>query len=502
MTYNAAASISPQTFRLACFAIVLLAFVLRIWGLGDPSLWFDEAVYVLNSSGSLADTISETRHNNSSPVFLPLVLFALNQTVGLSEFTARFPSVIASTGAVIVMLLLPRAGVDRRVALGAGFLLALGQMQIMYAQEVREYAFSILISAMLVWSVLFALNKRRYAPLAIVAAITPWVSYGPAFVVLAALSAFGLIWLMDRKKVSLPGVALCGVSFFASAALAYQLFARHQLGTSQQWYLIEHYLGASGMNPVSWLAQNTAGVFLASMPGLLCVIVAPLLISVFLITHVRKPIDVVAQPSIVLAIILTLGMVAAGVIEVYPFGSPRHSVFFGPVFTLATASAFFALLDARAKSVQKMAMIGAGLFVAVSASFALSGVLPFANAHPTLQKVANVRVYGEYEDNRALVKWAREHGALRLYGSPGAVPGLNFYGADLDYFAAPRELYQKPELLAQDILRFSEGEPVAFVMANIGDGEAVQLRAALTAKGATVTEVFEATRVVGFVVNP
>ncbi len=493
--------ISDAAYRNAVLIILSAAAVLRFWDLGGPSLWFDEVVYAVNSRGNFSDVISLTRSNNSSPVLLPLLLNLIERTVGLNEFTARLPSTLFGIASVFVMTRLKDVGVGKVVALTSAALLAVGQMQIIYAQEVREYGLSILMSALLLWSMFRVLHTGRALALLIVLAITPWASYGPCFGGLAVLTTLGILRVMKRTGLPYWKIALAGAVFLASAAASYFAIAQYQLGTAHQWYLFEHYFKLSGLGLPEWLVTNSGGILLSSVPGLLAVVVLPVVMVIFLGRYLTKPFTLLDHPGIVVAIVLIGGMILAGLLELYPYGSPRHSVFTGPFLCLMFAIGLNGFIMSLAPVRRVPVAAGLGGVVALSSLLTILAIPIAPGLHPALAKVGKLEIYGEYEDNRALMEFARSHPDKFLYGTPGASPAHIYYGADLDMVIPGRDLIGNHDAMARDIIAQSGKRPTVIVMSNLIDGHAEALKASLEAYGARVIETFTAKRVEGFIVE-
>lgn len=504
MDSKASFGIDVALYQKLAIGILALTVVLRVWNLTGTSLWYDEAVYLLNSQGTFSEVVENTQLRNSSPLGLPLLLWLIDGMFGLNALSARLPSVIFGVGAVGLMLALPRVGISRVTALVAAGLLAVGQLQIMYAQEVREYALSILASAAILWAFLNAVNNDRWRTLIGLAVLTPWLSYGACFAILAAIVSLIAMSLFKTMKPRWPAIGILAAAFLISALTVYFVVAQHQLYTGEVWYFAEHYLGQSGMNPMVWLVVNMAGIFLASLPGLIAVIAAPILLIVYLSRFLRSPLDIFSHPVIVITTVLAGGLVMAGVIEVYPFGSPRHSVFFGPFLCLGIAIAGIDILTQRSADQRSRFASGFLAIAAISAIVSLSAIPLGKGLHPALDKVAEINVYGEFEDNRGLFDWARgqaEQGRP-LYGGPSSTPVAEIYGDGLTLAGKNFSLIQKPEAQAEDILRFADGRTIAVLINAPVPGDVEGVIAALRAKGLTVSEDFTAERTHGLVVEP
>lgn len=489
----------------AAISILILfgATVLRFWNLGGTSLWYDEAVYILNSQADLGQVIENTRYKNSSPVFLPVLLWLLN-SLGLGgEFAMRLPSVLAGIGSVLVLLCLPRVGVRKEVALTAAALLALGQMQVLYAQEVREYSFSILVAALALWAYFAALNTKTLRPLVLVALVTPWIAYSACFAVLAVLVALGGLKLFQKTEISWGALGAAFASFVVSIVLAYALFAQHQLYTADVPYFAEHYLGQSGMNPVIWLIVNTGGILLASLPGLPSVLIVPGLLLIWAAPFALKPLSSLDKPALVALGVLIGGLIMAGILGIYPYGSPRHSVFVAPFLCLLAGEAICDLVGSLGRDLQRIVGGLIAALIAASASIAFLELPLFNGLHPALDKAGDVSVYGEFEDNRALYAWARVQAdqGLALYGSAGARPSQPFYGSELTLDFAPFETIGAPDVFAEKILERLEDESIAIIVSAFGAGEVEGIVAALEKRGANVSVEISRPRAAGLLVS-
>ncbi|MCS7054863.1 MAG: hypothetical protein NZM18_01615 [Thermoflexales bacterium] len=140
---------------LACLSIVLGAFVIRIWALGEQSLWFDEGWSWHLARMPLADMALTTARDRSPPLYYA-VLHAWIQLAGRSEFAMRFVSAAADTATVALVMVFTRAllrglsvvpsanrapGVLGAPApLMAGAIYAVCPFAVWYAQEARMYA--------------------------------------------------------------------------------------------------------------------------------------------------------------------------------------------------------------------------------------------------------------------------------------------------------------------------------------------------------------------------
>ena len=137
-------------FLVAALFLLVIGAALRVYHLGDRSLWFDEALTANTSRGTLTHMLEETRARCSAPIVHPYILY-LVQKVSSGPVAVRVPSVLASLLAMLVMLAMVRAKVSCSAALFSAAILTVSASQVRYAQEVREYSLTVLLAASLIY---------------------------------------------------------------------------------------------------------------------------------------------------------------------------------------------------------------------------------------------------------------------------------------------------------------------------------------------------------------
>ncbi|GAB5458026.1 MAG: hypothetical protein Hens3KO_10560 [Henriciella sp.] len=149
-------------YKLAFIAILGLSALLRLWNIGGPSLWMDEAVAVALSQLPLEAILFE-RIDNHPPLLFLIEHFWL-KIVPDSEW-ARVPFAVAGIATVGVIMGLMRDQASRRAALIAGLLLALTTGHIYYSQEARMYTLLVLGLALAMWGAIGIAQPARLKPL-------------------------------------------------------------------------------------------------------------------------------------------------------------------------------------------------------------------------------------------------------------------------------------------------------------------------------------------------
>lgn len=138
--------------------ILLLGFGLRIYKLGERSLWFDESGFIFLKSGSLLESIryifNFTKFTKGRfPDTIAYDIFVLFWSeFAKNEFMLRLSSVIFGTFSILLIYYLGKSFFGRKAGLMSAFLLAVSPFHIYYSQEFRMYS---LISLLTLFTVYF-----------------------------------------------------------------------------------------------------------------------------------------------------------------------------------------------------------------------------------------------------------------------------------------------------------------------------------------------------------
>lgn len=153
--------ITGRNYPLVAAAILLLAFALRAWNLGDASLWADEASTAKWANTSFDDFL-ENRALPRGEIQLPLHIASLHLFPSSNELLLRFPSVMASmAGIATFMLLVRQIDTGRSMALWAGLILATNPLHVWLSRAARPYAYFFTGVVLVSFFFLLLLNGRR-----------------------------------------------------------------------------------------------------------------------------------------------------------------------------------------------------------------------------------------------------------------------------------------------------------------------------------------------------
>ncbi len=137
--------------------IVLCGSLLRFAGLGNESIWLDEATSILIARMDLPSVVVWT----AADIHPPLYYFALHFWLGFgeSEFAVRALSAMFGVWTIAIVYALARELFDSDVGLLSALLLALSPMHIWYSQEARMYAMVAAWSLLASYSLVLALRS-------------------------------------------------------------------------------------------------------------------------------------------------------------------------------------------------------------------------------------------------------------------------------------------------------------------------------------------------------
>lgn len=162
--------------------IILVGTFLRVHDLGTESFWTDEAMTFQEiTAGSLAEGISILANKEGIPPGYTVFLYYWGQLFGHSEFSLRFPSVIAGMAAVVFTFLLGRLLFSEKVALIAALLSSTAMLQIVYSQEARLYSiYGLLVLASVYFFILAFVKggtRKTWWAYIITTVLALWVNY-------------------------------------------------------------------------------------------------------------------------------------------------------------------------------------------------------------------------------------------------------------------------------------------------------------------------------------
>lgn len=143
--------------------ILFIGLFLRVYDLGNESIWLDEGFSIRYANLNLSQIIS-LRDNGLPPLYYIILHWWIN-LFGDSEFSIRFLSVIFGFLAIFMMYKIGNQIFDKDVGMLSSLLLGLSVFHIHYSQEARTYSLSVLLTLLSMYFFMKLLKKRSHIAL-------------------------------------------------------------------------------------------------------------------------------------------------------------------------------------------------------------------------------------------------------------------------------------------------------------------------------------------------
>jgi hypothetical protein len=183
----------PPHSTLIVAMLTLAGAALRLYGLGNRSLWVDELLAAqTNQLPSLWQVLATTPLDHMP---LDLVLSWLFRFAGDSESALRLPSVFAGTLLVPATYLLARRTFDTATAVIASLLVAISPFAVWYSQEVSPYSLLLLFVTLQAWLAQRAAERARLSDWLLLSLVTSLSLYTHYVAALASIAVYSWIAL-------------------------------------------------------------------------------------------------------------------------------------------------------------------------------------------------------------------------------------------------------------------------------------------------------------------
>ncbi|MEE8389905.1 MAG: glycosyltransferase family 39 protein [Anaerolineae bacterium] len=181
----------------------LVAFGLRVWGLADHNIWWDEGLATWAARLPVRDILHWTARDVHPPLYF-LLLRSWWLLVGDGEFVLRFPSALVGVLGVSVIYGLGCSLRGRKVGLLAALFLTLSRFAVSWSQEMRMYIWATTLTAGALWATVRLWRSRgedRRAWIAYVLTVAGglWSLFLMISVPLITNLAFPLVWLRQGR---------------------------------------------------------------------------------------------------------------------------------------------------------------------------------------------------------------------------------------------------------------------------------------------------------------
>lgn len=212
---------SPSASRtevVVLLAILALALVLRLVGIGSRDFWQDEILTLLKTEIIGLVWLKGELISNHPPLFATLLWIWRVLGLGPTEATARLLPVLLGVGGVGAMYLVASRLFDRTTGLIAAFILAISPFHLHHSQELKDYVlvpFTCMLAAYFLYDATETNRRRSWVGYAITAALACYSDYfaGPFLV---AVNVWFLCWLPGRLDRLWPWLIanVCGALLF------------------------------------------------------------------------------------------------------------------------------------------------------------------------------------------------------------------------------------------------------------------------------------------------
>jgi hypothetical protein len=397
--------------------------------LQQRSLWLDEARLALNiASRSFPRLALPLDYDQSAPLVFLWAAKLATVVAGLSELSLRFVPLVASIGALLLMYPVAVRFLSPSGALWATAFLAFAPMQVYYANELKQYSLELLVTlaltlAALRWSEAPTPPRRRW--LSALVLLSPWASAPSVFIVLPLLVSL-LLTPSSRRRDSAV-IAGLGTGWLASSVFAYVVLYQ---AASRNSYL-KHFWDPAFLRPGQFAFFHTTALslremfwglfaghpltaFLTRFEQVMTSIGAALfallvLLGILVVTRAGK------WPVVAVLVGPLAGLLAASVLEIYPFAL-RLLLFAAPsLYILAVTGLESGLARVSARRRRLATRAAAGLTLLVPVYLSLEDA-----------------VSGNYvQQIRSLVAEYQRMGAPEpIYVYAGSIPAWVFYTTD------------------------------------------------------------------------
>ncbi|MGC9467809.1 MAG: glycosyltransferase family 39 protein [Anaerolineae bacterium] len=145
--------------RWILIPLLLLAFGLRVWGLAEHNIWWDEGIGVWLARMPVSESVRWTAGDVHPPLYYVL-LHGWRSFVGEGEFALRLLSALFSLLTVPLIYRLGQTLGGYSVGFLSALLLTLSRFSIWWAQEIRMYALAAMFATGALWAAVWFLKER------------------------------------------------------------------------------------------------------------------------------------------------------------------------------------------------------------------------------------------------------------------------------------------------------------------------------------------------------
>ena len=342
--------------------ILILSIIIRLWGLGEKSLWIDELYsWLFSSQKTFFDSFIYMFSDLSPPIYY-LILYLWIKLFGNSEFILRFPSFLAGIASVIVIYFLAKKNFNKQIALGATILTGLSPVLLYYSQEARPYSLFVLFSIITVSIWIELINKinneenldsKILFKYMIFSLLTIFIHYwGLILVFFQILYLFVVVFL---KKLKLKPLFITALNIFLVSG--FYLIFQYSFLKKYSFILNPTFVRVNNSNPFIEIFNQ---IFYENYIFLLIIIIFLLLNAKNVKTFVIKEFTEkkLASPLIYLTYIIILPVCVYLILDKSSsFLHPRHLIFTVPAAYILISYIIFSF-DSKKEIIKNIFIFG------------------------------------------------------------------------------------------------------------------------------------------------
>jgi uncharacterized membrane protein len=222
------ASVIRHALRVTPYALIFVAFFVRLNSLAFQSLWRDEVDAIRFALAPLPDVIKTFNQPGFNGPLYFLMLRGWIGVAGQSEFALRFPSLVFGVLGIALIITLGTRLFNRAIGLIAGVLLTFSAYHVWYSQEAKMYTLTTLLALAAIYCLRRGIEDGRARFWIGVAACTSFAMYAhilAALLIPVEVGLFVVWWPLSHKHLNagLITLALLTVPYLPMAWWQVQL---------------------------------------------------------------------------------------------------------------------------------------------------------------------------------------------------------------------------------------------------------------------------------------
>lgn len=408
------------------------AMLLRLYHLETYTLWYDEAVVALAEWGITGAPLLSKLLEPDNPLNNVFYLFSYNhcfiyywrELFGETEFALRLSSVIFSLLSLYVLFFLARNFFGKRIAYISIILLVFSPFHIYYAQELRPYsatAMLTLISAFAFFKAIKEGGKQYWCAFVLSQVVNIYFHYMGLLVAFSFGISY-LLWIRDYKEQIAQFFITYLIILFLIIPILLSIYplVRFIATTSVHPELSEYPIWAGGIS--IWNLTSTFKNFSIGYNMPLASIIGIVMVSTYTGFLILGAYKFHKQPEMKIVLICVFAPISL-LFLISQFKTCYVDRYFFSIYPL-----FILCVAAGLSTLNKKALIGALLFIAVINGYALSKY--YTNNYPMNDPTINSSGIGEKQDVRTISHFLAAHykeGDRVFHASKSTVFPVKFY---------------------------------------------------------------------------